>query len=70
MAFLEMAILEFSPSNSILATSRNSELGHAFGPYASNPFGLRASMDRIAKTARDIIDAVESGSESVMGVAA
>ncbi len=32
--------------------------------------GLRASMDRIAKTARDIIDAVESGSESVMGVAA
>jgi antirestriction protein ArdC len=32
--------------------------------------GLRASMDRIAKTARDIIDNVESGSESVMGVAA
>lgn len=32
--------------------------------------GLRGSMDRIAKTARDIIDSVESGSESVMGVAA
>ncbi|OWY71571.1 hypothetical protein B7486_07740 [cyanobacterium TDX16] len=32
--------------------------------------GLRGSMDRITKTARDIIDAVESGSESVMGVAA
>lgn len=32
--------------------------------------GLRGSMDRITKTARDIIDNVESGSESVMGVAA
>lgn len=32
--------------------------------------GLRGSMDRITKTAREIIDSIESGSEAAMGVAA